>query len=68
MTYARKAQPQPCNPPRLLQRKLYQAAQRSRNRRFHVLDDCIFWPNVLWRAWREVRLKEGGVLTATAYK
>jgi len=41
------------------QRKLYLAAKRSRNRRFHALYDRIFRPDVLWRAWEEVR-RNGG--------
>jgi len=44
---------------RELQRKLYLAAKRSRNRRFHALYDRIFRPDVLWRAWNEVR-RNGG--------
>ena len=44
---------------RELQRKLYRAAKRSRNRRFHALYDRIFRPDVMWRAWGEVR-KDGG--------
>jgi len=42
-----------------LQRELYLAAKRSRNRRFHALYDRIFRPDVLWRAWEEVR-RNGG--------
>jgi RNA-directed DNA polymerase len=42
-----------------LQRKLYLAAKRNRNRRFHALYDRIFRPDVLWRAWEEVR-RNGG--------
>ena len=44
---------------RQLQRRLYLAAKRSRNRRFHALYDRIFRPDVLWRAWEEVRRKGG---------
>jgi RNA-directed DNA polymerase len=44
---------------RQLQRKLYLAAKRSRNRRFHALYDRMFRPDVLRRAWEEVR-RNGG--------
>ena len=44
---------------RELQRKLYLAAKRSRNRRFHALYDRIFRPDTLWRAWEEVRQNGG---------
>ena len=57
--HARKGQPHPMDPSRQLQRKLYQAAKRSRNRRFHALYDRIFRPDILWRAWREVRANGG---------
>jgi RNA-directed DNA polymerase len=56
---AHKGQPQQMDPSRQLQRKLYQAAKRSRNRRFHALYDRIFRPAMLWRAWREVRAHGG---------
>ena len=49
----------PIDKTRELQRKLYLAAKRSRNRRFHVLYDRIFRPDVLWRAWEEVRQNGG---------
>ena len=42
-----------------LQRKLYVAAKGSRNRRFHALYDRIFQPDILWRAWEEVRQNAG---------
>jgi len=42
-----------------LQRKLYLAAKASRNRRFHALYDRIFRPDILWRAWQEVRQNGG---------
>jgi group II intron reverse transcriptase/maturase len=44
---------------RELQRKLYLAAKRSRERRFHALYDRIFRPDILWRAWEEVRQNGG---------
>jgi RNA-directed DNA polymerase len=44
---------------RQLQRKLYLAAKRSRDRRFHALYDRMFRPDVLRRAWEEVRRKGG---------
>lgn len=44
---------------RELQRKLYLAAKRYRNRRFHALYDRIFRPDILRQAWEEVR-RNGG--------
>jgi group II intron reverse transcriptase/maturase len=44
---------------REFQRKIYLTAKRSRNRRFHALYDRIFRPDVLWRAWEEVRQNGG---------
>lgn len=44
---------------RELQRELYLAAKRNRNRWFHALYDRIFRSDVLWRAWEEVR-RNGG--------
>jgi group II intron reverse transcriptase/maturase len=35
------------------------AAKRSRHRRFHALYDRIFRPDILWRAWQEVRENKG---------
>jgi len=44
---------------RELQRKLYLAAKRHRNRRFHALYDRIFRSDILRQAWEEVR-RNGG--------
>lgn len=47
------------NKSRELQRTLYRAAKQNRNRRFHALYDRIIRPDVLQRAWDEVR-RNGG--------
>ena len=57
--HARQGHPHPMDPSRHLQRQLSQAAKRSRNRRCHALYDRIFRPDMLWRAWREVRANGG---------
>jgi group II intron reverse transcriptase/maturase len=57
--HARRGPTTPVDKSRELQRKLYLAAKRSRNRRFHALYDRIYRPDVLWRAWEEVR-RNGG--------
>ena len=56
---AHTGQPQPMDPSRPRQRKRYQAAKRSRKRRVPALDDRLFRPEMLWRAWREVRAQGG---------
>lgn len=56
---ARKNQPHPNDTPRPLQRRLYLAAKRSRNRRFHALYDRLTRPDVWWRAGEEVRAHGG---------
>jgi len=43
-----------------LQRKLYLAGKRNRNRRFHALSDRIFRSDILKQAWEEVRRNGGG--------
>ena len=49
----------PSDKSRRLQRRLYLAAKRKRNRRFHALYDRIYRPDVLWRAWQEVKRNKG---------
>jgi len=44
---------------RALQHKLYLAAKRSPNRRFHALFDRVFRKDVLRCAWLEVRANQG---------
>jgi RNA-directed DNA polymerase len=44
---------------RELQRKLWVAAKRSPDRRFHALFDRICSGDVLWEAWRRVRKNKG---------
>lgn len=43
---------------RELQRSLYRAAKAQKARRFGVLYDKVYRPDILWQAWREV--KENG--------
>jgi hypothetical protein len=59
MVHARQSQPHPHEKSRDLQRRLYLAAKRNRSRRFHALYDRIVRPDVLWRAWEEVRANRG---------
>jgi group II intron reverse transcriptase/maturase len=47
------------DPTRQLQRALYRAAKASTTRRFHALYDKVSRPDILWRAWREVKANAG---------
>lgn len=44
---------------RQLQCKLYLAAKKDKQRRFHALYDRIFRLDILWREWKEVRENKG---------
>jgi len=44
---------------RYLQRRLWAAAKRSPDRRFHALYDHIHRSDVLWEAWKRVRANRG---------
>jgi group II intron reverse transcriptase/maturase len=44
---------------RQLQRRLWVAAKRSPERRFHALLDRIYRRDVLWEAWRRVKANRG---------
>ena len=57
--HARQSQQHPSDKSRDLQRRLYLAAKENGNRRFHALHDRIVRPDVLWRAWLEVRANRG---------
>lgn len=57
--HARKSQLHPVEKSRALQRGLYRAAKRSGSRRFHALFDRVVRPDILWRAWIEVRANRG---------
>lgn len=49
----------PIDKTRELQRKLYLAAKGDKGRRFHALFDRIYRPDILWRAWEEVKANRG---------
>jgi RNA-directed DNA polymerase len=50
---------EPIDKVRRLQRKLYGAAKRQRERRFHALYDRVHRSDVLWEAWSRVRRNKG---------
>ena len=49
----------PTDKVRRLQRRLWAAAKRSPERRFHALYDRIYRGDVLWEAWRRVKRNKG---------
>ena len=49
----------PVDKVRQLQRRLWVAAKRSSERRFHALYDRIHRSDVLWEAWKRVRRNKG---------
>ena len=49
----------PADQVRRLQRRLWAAAKRSPERRFHALYDRIHRSDVLWEAWRRVKRNKG---------
>lgn len=57
--HARQGPTTPLDRSRQLQRRRYLAAKRSRHRRCHARYDRIFRPDILWRAWQEVRANGG---------
>ena len=44
---------------RQLQRNLYLAAKKNKQRIFHALYDRVYRLDILWRAWKEVRKNKG---------
>jgi RNA-directed DNA polymerase len=57
--HALAGQQHPLDKSRALQRGLYLAAKRSRSRRFHALFDRLVRPDILRRAWMDVRANRG---------
>ena len=52
--------PPPIAKVRQLQRRLWVAAKRSPDRRFHALMDRVWRADLLWKAWRRVKRNRGG--------
>ena len=52
--------PAPTANVRQLQRRLWVAAKRSPERRFHALMDRVWRADLLWEAWRRVKRNRGG--------
>ncbi len=50
----------PADKVRQLQRRLWVAAKRSPERRFHALMDRVWRADLLWEAWRRVKRNRGG--------
>ena len=59
MHAAKQPTPSKSDKSRQLQRKLYLAAKQSPKRRFHALYDRIYRPDILWRAWKDVKANRG---------
>lgn len=55
----RKGQQHSLDKSRQLQCKLYLAAKKNKQRRFHALYDRIYRLDILWRAWKEVKENKG---------
>ena len=52
--------PRPPVKVRQLQRRLWAAAKRSPERRFHALMDRVWRADLLWAAWQRVKRNRGG--------
>jgi hypothetical protein len=55
----KSGQQHPQDKTRELQRRLYLAAKRSKERKFHALYDRIYRPDIIKRAWMEVKANGG---------
>ncbi len=53
--------PEPIAKVRQLQRRLWVAAKRSPDRRFHAPMDRVWRADLLWEAWRRVKIRYPGL-------